>query len=317
MPLQLFLNGLSTPKGAVHREQAIEYLVGLVRTARAAKAINDQAILNCEEPLNGFSLGGNFSIAALRNTGEFAEESQYLKALNNRAPFNQVLSDAPDVDPNAFEYRISAGPAPWGGALANALGLAHRLKGLGLSLPSHEAWQSKMISLDLLELAEDGGTVEGEVEARNASIPSDVEFHDVSIRADLRSPFANGTDIWAQRADLFPSLIFVPRTRQQIEGILAGDPMLEQLWIKLSGMNQAIANWESGAVPHPVFPFNVRPESTSRKKYVNFKDAENVERTFSDHCDLAPTEGRIHFILMTEPKKHGLVGHVGRKLGIG
>ncbi len=44
------LNGLSTPKDAVHREQAIEYLIGLVRTARKAKAIDDQAILNCDEP---------------------------------------------------------------------------------------------------------------------------------------------------------------------------------------------------------------------------------------------------------------------------
>jgi hypothetical protein len=317
MPLQLFLNGLSAPKGPVHREQAIEYLIGLVRTARAAKEIDDQAILNCEEPLNEFSLGADFSIAALRNTGEFAEESQYLKALNNRAPFNQVLNDSPDVDPNAFEYRISAGTATWGGALANALGLAHRLKGLGLSLPSHDVWQSRMISLDLIELAEDGNTLEGEVAARNASVHSDVEFHDTSIRADLRSPFANGADIWAHRAELFPSLTFIPRTRQQIEGVLAGDPMLDQLWIKLSGMNQAIADWESGTVPHPVFPFNVRPESTSRKKYVKFNDADNVERTFSDHCDLAPTEGRIHFLLLTEPEKHGLVGHVGRKLGIG
>jgi len=317
MPLQLFLNGLSTPAGAVHREQAIEYLVGLVRTARAAKVIDDQAILNCEEPLNGFSLGGDFSIAALRNAGEFAEESQYLKALNNRAPFNQVLEEAPDVDPNAFEYRISAGTATWGGAVANALGLAHRLKGLGLSLPSHEAWQSRMIALDLLELAQDGDTVQSQVEARNACVPADLEFHEVSIRTDLRPPFANGADIWAHRAELFPSLTFIPRTRQQIEGILPGDPMLEQLWIKLAGMNQAVADWASGAVPHPVFPFNVRPESTSRKKYVKFNDADDVERTFSDHCDLAPTEGRIHFLLMTEPKKHGLVGHVGRKLGIG
>ncbi len=317
MPLQLFLNGLSTPTGAVHREQAIEYLIGLVRTARAAKAIDDQVILNCEEPLNGVTLGGSFNISELRNTGEFAEESQYLKALNNRAPFNQVLEAAPDVDPNAFEYRVSAGTATWGGALANALGLAHRLKGLGLSLPSHEVWQSRNISLDLVELAEDGETVQSEVEARNASVPADLNFHDASIRADLRPPFANGADIWAHRAELFPSLTFIPRTRHQIEGILPGDPMLEQLWIKLSGMNQAVADWASGGVPHPVFPFNVRPESTRRKKYVKFNDADDVERTFSDHADLAPTEGRIHYLLITEPKKYALVGHVGRKLGIG
>lgn len=317
MPLQLFLNGLSVPTGDVHREQAIEYLVGLVRTARAAKTIDDQAILNCEQPLNEFSLGGDFSVAALRNTGEFAEESQYLKALNNRAPFSKVLDTAPGVDPNGFEYRISAGTRTWGGTPASALGLAHRLKGLGLSLPSHEAWQSRAISLDLVELMGDADTIERAVEARNASAPTDVESHDQSIRADLRPPVVSGAHIWVNRTELFPSLAFIPRTRQQIEGILSGDPMLEQLWIKLSGMNKAVADWASGTVPHPVFPFNVRPESTSRKKHVKFNDADGIERTFSDHADLAPTEGRIHFFLVTYPKKHALVGHVGRKLGIG
>jgi len=317
MPLQLFLNGLSTPTGAIHRQQAIEYLIGLVRTVRAAKAIDDQAILNCEEPLNGFSLGGGFSVAELRNTGEFAEESQFLKAVNNRAPFNEVLATNPGVDPNGFEYRISAETAAWGGALASALGLAHRLKGLGLSLPSHETWQSRTIVLDLLELAEDADTIARVVHARNASAPEDIKFHEQGIREDLRPPVASGADIWTHRAALFPMLVFIPRTQQQIEGILPGDPMLEQLWIKLSGINKAVADWASGIVPHPIFPFNVRPESTSRKKYVKFNDADNIERTFSDHADLAPTEGRIHYLLMTEPKKHALVGHVGRKLGIG
>ena len=317
MPLQLFLNGLSTPKGPVHREQAIEYLIGLVRTARAAKSIDDQAILNCEQPLNEFLIGGDFSVAALRNTGELAEEGQYLKALNNRAPFSNFLDTAPGVDPNEFDYRISAGTRAWGGTPARALGLAHRFKGLSLSLPSHEGWRLTAISLDLVELMGDADTIERVVEARNASAPTDVEFHDESIRADLRPPIVSGADIWINRTELFPSLAFIPRTRRQIEGILSGDPMLEQLWIKLSGINRAVADWALGTVSHPVYPFNVRPESTSRKKYVKFNDAGAIERTFSDHADLAPTEGRIHFILMTDHKKHALVGHVGRKLGIG
>ena len=93
--------------------------------------------------------------------------------------------------------------------------------------------------------------------------------------------------------------------------------MLEQLWIKLSGINKAVSEWASGSVPYPIFPFNVRPESSTRKKFVKFNDSDDIERTFSDHADLAPTEGRIHFLLLSEPKKHALVGHVGRKLGIG
>lgn len=291
--------------------------MGLVQTARAAKVIDDQVILNCEEPLNGFSLGGDFTVAALRNTGEFAEESQYLKALNNRAPFAVVIDAAPGVDPQVFDYRMPAGAPIRGSEPAVALGLAHRLQGLGLSLPSHDLWRSRMIALEMLELSDVGDISERVVEARNAASAADVAFHEGSLRADLRPPVASGVDIWMHRAELFPSLDFIPRTRQQIEGIMPGDPMLDQLWIKLSGINNAVADWAADLVGHPIFPFNVRPESMSRRSYVKFNDADNVERMFSDHCDLAPTEGRIHFLLMTEPKKHALVGHVGRKLGIG
>ncbi len=317
MPLQLFLNGLSTPSDTVHREQAVGYLVGLVQTARAAKKIDDQVILNCDEPLNSFSLGGDFTVAALRNAGEFAEESQFLKALNNRAPFAVAIDAAPGVDHRAFDYRMSAEAPIRGSEPAIALGLAHRLKGLGVSLPSHDLWQSRMIALELEELSDAGDISEQVVEARNSASAADVAFHEDSLRADLRPPVASGVDIWKHRAVLFPSLDFIPRTRQQIEGILPGDPMLDQLWIKLSGLNKAVADWSANLVGHPIFPFNVRPESTSRRHYVKFKDVNNVDRTFSDHCDLAPTEGRIHFLLMTDPKKHALVGHVGRKLGIG
>ncbi len=93
--------------------------------------------------------------------------------------------------------------------------------------------------------------------------------------------------------------------------------MLEQAWIKLSGIDKAIASWKIAGGPHPMFPFNVRTESKSRRKLAEFKDAEGYKRIFSEHCDLAPTEGRIHFIVEPKPQPYALIGHIGRKLGIG
>jgi hypothetical protein len=317
MTLQLFLNDLSAPAGAVLRTQSIAYLKGLVATVKAAKAIDDRLVLNCDMPLNQLALGPALTIASIRNDGECVEESQYLKTLNNRAPLGSVLAEAHGPDPDAFEYRIPAAAPISAGVAAPALGLAHLLKGLGVSLASAALWCSRDLDLDLLELDAEGEIAQRSVKARNASAAPDVAAHEASLRKDLRPPIRNGRDMWTHRAELLPNLAFIPRTKGQLEDILTGDPLLDQVWIKLSGIDQAIATWRFAKSAHPMFPFNVRPESSSRMNLVKFNDAEGTERTFSDHTDLAPIEGRVHFIVETVPRRHALIGHVGRKLGIG
>ncbi len=316
MPLQLFLNDLSAPTASVQRAQSISYLKALIETVRAARDIDNRLILNCNQPLNELALGPGLTIATIRNDGECVEESQYLKTLNNRAPLSRVLAEAEGPDPESFEYRIPAAAPLFAGSPAKALGLAHLLKGLGVSLAFDAFWRSRELVLDLLELNANGDIAQTSVLARNASAAADIAAHEASLRHDLRPPIYDGADLWAHRTDLLPNLEFIPRTRAQIEGILAGDPLLEQVWIKLSGIDQAIATWRV-AQPHPMFPFNVRPESRRRMHLVRFNDADGVERTFSYHSDLAPIEGRVHFIVKSEPRRHALIGHVGRKLGIG
>ena len=132
-----------------------------------------------------------------------------------------------------------------------------------------------------------------------------------------RPSFRSGADLWEHRATLLPNLVFIPRTRDQLEAILEGDPVLESVWTKLIGIDRAIEAWRRTNSAHPVFPFNVRPESRRRMGLVSFNDANGVSRSFSDHTDFAPGEGRLHFIVEAEPVRHALVGHIGRKLGIG
>ncbi|MES1971321.1 MAG: hypothetical protein V4472_02615 [Pseudomonadota bacterium] len=317
MPLQLFLNDLSAPSSVVTRSRSINYLKGLVATVRAARTIDGGLILNCEQPLNSLALGHGVTIASIRNDGECVEESQYLKTLNDRAPFGRVFADVGEQDLGRCEYKIPDSAAVAGGEAASALGLAHMLRGLAVSIPSAVLWSLRDIKLELYEIDDGGEIRKSIVSARNASIAADVGAHENDIRQDLRPSFRNGRDMWSVRDVLFPNLVFIPRTKSQIEGILAGDPLLDQVWIKLSGINNAMAVWRATGSAHPMFPFNVRPESQSRMGYVQFKDAAGVVRAFSDHADLAPIEGRVHFIVAPEPHRHALIGHVGRKLGIG
>ena len=317
MPLQLFFNELSVPSVQPARAISIGHLKQLVATVREARGIDAGLVLNSEMPLADFPLGGDTTIAAVRNDCECVEESLYLKTLNNRAPLKLAASEAREGDPDLCEYRLLSAAPVRASQIALGLGYAHLLDGLGLSLPSHDFWRERVVELELTKLDATGEVTTASVESRNADSPDAVLQLANEFGALLTPEIAHGAELWQRRAELLPNLIFIPRTQGQLEDILHGDPMLEQLWIKLSGIDKAIAAWKIAGGPHPMFPFNVRPESRSRRKLAEFKDAEGYRRVFSEHCDLAPTEGRIHFIVETNPQPHALIGHIGRKLGIG
>ena len=64
----------------------------------------------------------------------------------------------------------------------------------------------------------------------------------------------------------------IPRTRAQIEILQKGDPQLRSIIERLSGIDTAIAMWRIADTDHPIFPFNVRPESRSRRNLARFND---------------------------------------------
>ncbi|ACB94413.1 hypothetical protein [Beijerinckia indica] len=317
MSLELFLNELSSPNKALPYEVATNYLKAIVATTRAAFRIDPGLTLNSETPVHSLSLGTACSIASIRNRGECVEESLFLKALQNRAPLRQALAILKHIDGSEFEYRLLADAPVRAAEPAEALGLAHLFDGLTISFPSHVFWHKISISLRRLQLDANGNLEISSVEARNACSPDHINEHEVALRSVGKPTFQNGRELWASRSELLPNLRFIPRTRPQIEGILEGDPALLSIWTKLAGIDQAIALWSQEKSDHPIFPFNVRPESRSRLHLVSFNDENGSPRTFSDHVDFAPGEGRIHFIIEPNPRRHAIVGHLGRKLGIG
>lgn len=317
MPLQLFLNELSVPNEQLARAVSVAHLQEMVATVREARGIDPALILNSDVPLANLPLGQGATIASIRNDGECVEESLYLKTINNRAPLMLAAAEVAEFDPDLCEYRLRPIAPLRSGETVLGLGFAHLFNGLSLSIASHAFWFEHTIDLELTTLDAVGEVVTAQVAARNAHSPAAIAHHADALRVLLAPVITNGAELWERRAELLPNLVFIPRTRAQLEGILHGDPMLEQIWIKLSGINQAIEAWKISKGPHPMFPFNVRPESRSRRALTEFEDHEGNVRVFSDHCDLAPTEARVHFIVEAEPKRHALIGHVGRKLGIG
>jgi hypothetical protein len=317
MPLQLFLNELSFPSGQVARAVSVDFLKVLVASVRQAHSVDNTLVLNSEMPLGSLPLGAGATIATIRNGGDCVEESLYLKTVNNRAPLALAAGEAGGRDPDLSEYTIYGGAPIFAGNTAVGLGFAHLLDGLCLSFGTHGFWSEQSLPLDLATLDAVGSILTEQVVARNADSADAVALHAEALLESLKPSIASGTELWERRAVLFPHLKFIPRTRAQIEVMLAGDPALHQAWIKLRGINQAIGVWKISGGPFPMFPFNVRPESSTRRKLAEFNDEQGNKQIFSEHCDLAPAEGRIHFIVKGKPDPYALIGHVGRKLGIG
>ena len=317
MTLQLFFNDLATPDEPCSREAAVAHLKQFVGAIRAASAISSQFVVNGQGPLADLSFGPNWPLAALRNSAGCMDESLYLKTVQDRFPHSQTIADLRGPVEDEVEYRLCADASIKPGSHAPGLGLAHHFNGLAISLPSHPFWECLEIDLDRTNLQLDGELATERVRTRNACSNQNVLRHQEALRHALRPRARDGADLWREREHLLPNLRFIPRTRGQIEAFQHGDPIFEAVLDRLADLDQAIGLWVGQNLARPNYTFNVRPESRTRIKLTEFRDAEGVQYEFSDHADFTPGEGRIHFIILSQPRRHALVGHVGRKLGIG
>jgi len=313
--LQIFLNERSFEDTVCDRNIAKNRLKALVGAIRAISAKSPQFVLNGSCSLAEINLSGNWSLAAIRNDYDCADESIYLKTVQDRFPFGQAITELKGQAFQNLEYRIPANAACGAGTEAIGLGLAHYFDRLALSLTSNDFWHAPFIALTKSTLNSEGEVEEQTVEAKNAATEDGITHHgDVIVSAPV---VESGVQLWQERTALFPHLEFIPRTRDQIEGMPQGHPCLAPVFEKLIGLESAVAAWHRQETNYPVYPFGVNGESRTRRGLTAFQDNSGTTRYFEDHAKFTPDEGRIHFILLSEPQRHALVGHVGRKLGIG
>ena len=319
MTLQLFLNDLSVPDEACPLEIAIDRLRALVATLRRVNRIGRPYVLHADRPFAETMLGADRPLAALRNEAGLREENLYIRTVADRSPWTTALAMRPPDAAGGAEYLVPDDAPVAAGRDAVALGLAQHLAGLAISLPSHAHWMEPAVGILRVTLDGDAVEVREPVQAPNASHPDHVARHAAALLAADRPSVHDGAELWARRAELFPHLRFVPTVRGQMEGLPHRDPNLDGALDRLLEIDAAIDAWRASGAPRPAWTFSVSPESTQRIQdgLVDIKDANGVVRTFSDHARYGPDENRIHFIVETEPDRHALVGHVGRKLGIG
>lgn len=317
MPLQLFLNELSAARDEISREIAVERLRALAATIRAAKQLDSILTLNASDGLNEFTLASGLPIAAIRNSSNMVDEILFLKTLQSRSPYSEVLTALAGPDEHTFEYRIPVSAPTAAGEPAKGLGLAHLFRSLGVSLPTHQHWENLRLPLMRTQMLNDAKLVEDEVQVLNLCGANAIAEQHATIKAYLRPAIESGIELWARREELFPNLAFIPRVKSQVEALLPGDPTIDSVYEKLALLESAVAEWKLLSTAHPRWPMHVRPESRRRIHLTRFADESGTIRTFSDHADFGPGEGRMHFLLQHDPERRALVGHIGRKLGIG
>jgi len=239
--------------------------------------------------------------------GRNRDKIRFLKALRNRAPFTSVLTD---LDPASVQYT-------WQGRPAAGLGAAHLVDGLAVSLGLAPDWDRSGVDLDRCRLVEgdDVAMDDDVVRVHHASRAHHVAVHSEWLSVHGLRDVHLGSVLWAERADYFPNLRFLPRVEEQFLALDA--PWLHAVKGLLADFQKAVRTAQgTPTATVPVWPVKVTPEGEQRKRLCWFFDPETGgQRLFDVHARFTPGPGRLHFLWDAAPQTV-VVAHVGRKLGV-
>lgn len=311
MALYVFFNELSQPEGAIVAPEARDVADRFVTLLRAIRRERRDAVLHSVAPLASVQIGEDYSLAVWCNDGDRREEWRFLRSLQDRAPF-RVRADALGIDAMEVDYLYEE-------RRAEGLGLAHMLGGLAVSLAYNGDWQDPTLPLDrqTLEETEDGDVdiCSTEVETPHASEPDHVEVQRDWLAEAGRPPARDGVELWGRRAEMFPSLDFLPRVEQQLRALGPGNPWFRAVAARLAEIDRAVRDWDPAEAPLPEFSSKVTHEHEGRRQLCRFEDLDGETRVFDLHARFTPGHGRLHFRLDAEARR-AIVAHVGRKLGV-
>ncbi|URM95120.1 hypothetical protein LUW76_12800 [Actinomadura madurae] len=305
MRVLLFFNELSCsvalPKDRI--DEAMKQFVGVLRKIAAQR--NDTFLIS-DVKLPELELAPGYYLSEWSGRPANVDLWRRIRGMQNRAPFSSVLP--PGVGEGA-DYSC-------GGRAAKALGAAHLLDGALVSLLVDSAWDAPWIRADRSILTEGPSgepvVIGDSVEVRHASTLDHAETHLEWVRLTGIPDLKHGSEIWEARGDLYPHLLFLPRTEEQLHGLDAG-------WVvpaaqELRRIDDAIGDWNPTRAKFPTWRSHITPEATRRKRLCEFEDFDGTTRVFDLHGRFTPGAGRVHFRLVPETGT-ATIAYIGRKLG--
>jgi hypothetical protein len=306
MSVLLFFNELSCSGGRsrAHVNEAMEQFVRLLGCIVQWRS--DAALVSAAR-IKDLELAPGYYLTEWAGQPRHIDLWRSVRRMQNRAPFSDVLPAGAGEGVDYF----------WSGRSARALGAAHLLDGVLVSLLVDPVWDAPWIrgNRTVLTEAPGGETVllDDSVDVRHAATLAHSAVHEDWIKHAGMPDLRHGSEIWEARAHLFPHLLFLPRVREYLDGLRPD--WVVPLAHELSRINDAIADWDPRQAKLPNWRSKITPEGDNRKRLCRFQDFDGAVRVFDLHGRFTPGHGRVYFRLVPEDRK-ATVAYVGLKLGI-
>ena len=306
------LNELSLPSPAdrFSDQDLIDGFGQLVAVLRASRRVRRELAVVSGGPIASHAVAEDGrSLGAVMGSqgGRARDQWRYFQTLRNHAPFTAAPSLTMVVDSEEYHHN---------GVPAQALGLAAANRQMAVSWRG-DHWAEHLVAVvrSILEEFDSGelGMSEETVEVVHSSEPDHVVIHEEFLRrVALPEPFS-GEEIWQDRAELFPSIRFLPRVEAQLSSMDAGGAKFRAVLNRLEELDTAVRSWTSG--PRPEWKTKVTPEGEEGKKHCWFRDEDGSNDCYETHARFTPGAGRIHLRVIGDPPSASIViGHIGTKL---
>lgn len=305
MSVLLFLNELSCAE-PTKKELANDAMRQFVLLLMRIKSLRSDAVLVSNVKRDDLELAPGYYLREWAGQAAHIDLWRSMRRMQDRAPFSDVLP--PGVG-DGIEYRL-------GEQAAEAVAAAHLMDGLLVSLLLNKCWDVPWLNASRSVLTDDAGhfsITDDEVQIRHAATLDHVAAHEEWIKQIGVLDLASGTEIWEQRAAIFPNLQFLPRVERLLRE-LREDWVTSLAW-ELRRIDGAIADWDPAVRSVPTWRSQITPEHEQRKRLCRFTDLDGETRVFDLHGRFHPGAGRVHFRLVHEERK-ARIAYVGLKLGI-
>ena len=310
--MEPILNELSVDKAYPNKFKARNGMRILIDVHRGVNRLGTARVLRTTEDFTDRHICSGYTVRQWMNDPQVPkEEKLYFKAIGTRSPYIEEIFAKEE---NAVNIQMEC---TFNGTKALGLGVAYLKNSLTVSLDSAPQYCRDPLRVKVAQLSKDDDIIEEEIDVCNLSSTEQVDRRRPWLEQQLGVTVTNGSQIWAQRAELFSRLQFCEISRKQIQKLKGSEPYFQQIVRHLQAIDLFMSGWAGGPFELRSIPWSSESEPTLRHARFGpqreFTCPDNVVRQFSFHSK--PTGGlmRIYFLPI---QNSGIcyIGYVGRKL---
>lgn len=267
---------------------------------KLAKGWRLDAYLLTSAPFASLQVSSQISLSSFLSHAEIREEVRVLMSMANRAPGFKA--------DDGIEVRSQFGVC-W------AAQAAYELDGIIVSIAQSEEWKLSFLDVSVSQISEAGEVFDENLPLEHVFDSASCEEHRSVIESRGRGvPQGGVREMWARRAELFPSLTFLARVEGDIEAVATSGSGFLQIYNRLNSIEASSRAWRAGDVSYPVWNGKITNESDSRRALCDFTNEEGTSFNYQLHARYTPGAGRIHFRTVDETKGCE-IAYIGWKIG--